>query len=109
VEHLTNRVAAMYLGEIVELTDCETLCQEARHPYTKALLSAVPIPDPHQRGEKIILHGDMPSPINPPTGRKFHPRCPIAQDICSKVAPEARQIGKNVDHRVAYHAVDPID
>ena len=109
VEHLSDRVAVMYLGEIVELTDRDTLYREAQHPYTKALLSAVPIPDPHRRGEKIILQGDVPSPLNPPTGCKFHPRCPIARDICSKVAPGTRQIGKNVDHQVACHAVDPAD
>ncbi len=107
VEHLSDRVAVMYLGEIVELTDRDTLYQKAQHPYTKALLSAVPIPNPHRRGDKIILQGNVPSPLNPPAGCKFHPRCPIAQDICSKAAPTAQQVSGDTDHQVACHAVNP--
>lgn len=107
VEHLRDRVAVMYLGEIIDLTEHDTLYPEAQHPYTKALLSAVPIPDPYRRGKKIILQGDVPSPLNPPTVCKIHPRCPIAQDIYSKIAPTNRQITGNTDQRAACHAVDP--
>ena len=104
VEHLSDRVAVMYLGEIVEITDRDTLYREAQHPYTKALLSAVPVPNPHLRGQKIILQGDVPSPLNPPPGCKFHPRCPIAMDACRTTAPTPIQMRRPVEHLVACHA-----
>lgn len=87
VEHISDRVGVMYLGKMVELTDRESLFRDPLHPYTKALLSAIPIPDPTIRRERIILQGDVPSPINPPSGCNFHPRCPWAIDKCKVDEP----------------------
>ncbi len=87
VEHISDRVGVMYLGKMVELTDRETLFREPMHPYTKALLSAIPIPDPTVHRERIILPGDVPSPINPPKGCNFHPRCPWAIEKCKVTEP----------------------
>jgi oligopeptide transport system ATP-binding protein len=106
VEHISNRVAVMYLGKIAELADAEELYASPRHPYTRALLSAIPIPDPNYQKERIILKGDVPSPINPPSGCYFHPRCPIAKENCKTSAiPELRdtsQAGQN-SHEAACH------
>ncbi|MBV9783656.1 MAG: ATP-binding cassette domain-containing protein [Acidisphaera sp.] len=93
VEHLTHRVAVMYLGKIVELCDRRTLFTRAHHPYTKALLSAVPVPDPLARRERIILRGDVPSPINPPSGCRFHTRCPFVFHRCRIEEPLLRPVG----------------
>ena len=93
VEHLTHRVAVMYLGKIVEIGDRRTLFATPHHPYTKALLSAVPIPDPTKKRDRVILRGDVPSPINPPGGCKFHTRCPLAFNRCRLEEPILRKVG----------------
>ena len=88
VEHISDRVAIMYVGQIVELADEETLFASPRHPYTEALLSAVPKPDPRYQAQKIVLQGEVADPANPPTGCYFHPRCNYAQDICRETCPD---------------------
>jgi peptide/nickel transport system ATP-binding protein len=102
VEHLTHRVAVMYLGKIVELADRRTLFSDPHHPYTRALLSAVPVPDPSVRRERIILKGDVPSPIKPPAGCRFHTRCPYVFDRCRSEEPLLRAIGRAAQ-RAACH------
>ncbi|GED51420.1 MULTISPECIES: ABC transporter ATP-binding protein [Brevibacillus] len=87
VKHISDRIAVMYLGKIVELAERDELFANPRHPYTEALLSAVPIPDPTQRKERIVLQGDLPNPANPPSGCHFHTRCPYVQDVCRQTAP----------------------
>ncbi len=101
VRHISDRVAVMYLGKIVEITDRKSLYEDPQHPYTKALLSAVPIPDPSVEAgrEHVVLGGEVPSPLNPPAGCVFHPRCPIAIAECRKGVPELREI--KPEHRAA--------
>ncbi|MEW5867384.1 MAG: dipeptide ABC transporter ATP-binding protein [Bacillota bacterium] len=101
VKHISDRVAVMYLGKIVELAAKHELYNNPQHPYTEALLSAVPIPDPTKKKQRIILEGDVPSPINPPSGCRFHTRCRYAQEICSKEDPKFIDIGDL--HFVACH------
>ena len=99
VEHISNRVAVMYLGKMVELAEREELFRNAMHPYTQALMSAIPVPGRRVKSGRIILKGDVPSPLNPPGGCRFHPRCPRAEEICSKQEPEFCE--KSKDHWVA--------
>jgi len=106
VEHISSRVAVMYLGNIVELTASAELYEAPRHPYTEALISAVPNTDPDHKSKRIVLEGDVPSPANPPSGCKFHPRCRFARDICSQQTPEWREI--STDHWVACHLTDDL-
>ena len=104
VEHISSRVAVMYLGKIAEIAQGEELYAHPKHPYTKALLSAIPIPDPNHTRDRVILQGDVPSPLNPPSGCFFHPRCPIAQEKCSIDYPELRDVSAwDGTHRAACH------
>ncbi|GKU76543.1 ABC transporter ATP-binding protein [Paenibacillus sp. L3-i20] len=103
VEHLCSRIGVMYLGSMMETASRDELFRNPLHPYTKALLSAVPIPIPKLKRERIVLKGDMPSPANPPSGCKFHTRCPIAKEQCSQEIPQFRHMGG--DHYVACHFV----
>ncbi|AZR73691.1 peptide ABC transporter substrate-binding protein [Anoxybacter fermentans] len=104
VKHISNRVAVMYLGKIVELADKEELYRNPQHPYTQALLSAIPIPDPTIKRERIILEGDVPSPVNPPSGCHFHTRCKYCMDICKVEDPVFKDYGG--EHFVACHLLE---
>jgi peptide/nickel transport system ATP-binding protein/oligopeptide transport system ATP-binding protein len=104
VEHISDRVAVMYLGKIVELAPRKELYCNPLHPYTQALMSAIPIPKPNLERERIILQGEVPSPQNPPAGCRFHPRCPVVIDECSRIEPKF--IDSYTDHWIACHRVE---
>ena len=108
VEHISTRVAVMYLGKVVEMANAEELYAHPKHPYTRALLSAIPIPDPTYQKERIILRGDVPSPISPPEGCYFHPRCPVAKDSCKTGRPELRDLRQPAGdaHDVSCHLAE---
>ncbi|HEY3474643.1 MAG TPA: ABC transporter ATP-binding protein [Anaerolineales bacterium] len=101
VEHVSNRVAVMYLGKMVEMTSREELFRNPLHPYTQALMSAIPVANPRLKRQRTILKGDVPSPLNPPRGCRFHPRCPVAIEICSQQEPAFLEV--TPDHWVACH------
>jgi oligopeptide/dipeptide ABC transporter ATP-binding protein len=101
VRHLSDRVAVMYLGKIVETADCDELFAHPAHPYTRALLSAIPIADPRHKTKRILLGGDVPTPINPPNGCRFHTRCPAAYARCKTEEPQLREVAPG--HKAACH------
>jgi oligopeptide/dipeptide ABC transporter ATP-binding protein len=101
VEHISRRVMVMYLGKIVETADAKTIIREPQHPYTQALISAVPEVDPESKRQRIVLPGDVPSPIHPPPGCPFHPRCPVAEARCKTDVPQLREISSS--HWAACH------
>ena len=101
VKHMSDRIGVMYLGNMVEIADRNSMYAEPLHPYTQALISAIPMPDPRRKKDRIVLEGDVPSPLNPPTGCPFHPRCPAAMAECSQVKPALKEVKPG--HRVACH------
>ena len=109
MRHISDRIIVMYLGKIVEIADKISLFENPQHPYTKALLSAIPVPDPDAKKERIVLKGDVPSPIDPPTGCRFHTRCPFATDKCKKEEPKLRKTGLMMEgHEAACHYMEEI-
>src|SRR5438093_3694955 len=106
VEHISHRVAIMYLGKIVEIATSDKIYSEAKHPYTRALLSAVPMADPERRKERIVLQGDVPSPVHPPSGCTFHPRCAYREAICDQIEPPLDFAGNG--HGVSCHVFGPV-
>lgn len=104
VEHISDRVGVMYLGKLAEVARREELYRNPLHPYTQALLSAIPVPDPRRKRQRIVLKGEVPSPVNPPSGCRFHTRCPLAIDICKQEIPPLEE--KRPDHWAACHLVD---
>ncbi len=107
VEHISDRVAVMYLGKVVEVAGREAIFSQPLHPYTRALLSAIPMPVPGMKKERIILQGDVPSPLNPPSGCRFHPRCPWARPDCADAEPVLRELAPG--HQVACHYAENLE
>ena len=103
VRHISDRVAVMYLGKIVELTDADSIYESPLHPYTRALLSAIPYPDPNKRGKKLELVGEIPSPLYPPNGCRFHTRCPFAESRCRLEEPKLKELAGKEGHLLACH------
>lgn len=109
VRHISDRIIVMYLGKIMEIGDKKSLFENPKHPYTKALLSAIPVPDPDKKKERIVLRGDVPSPIDPPTGCRFHTRCPYATEKCVSDVPELRTtVSMAEEHQAACHYIEEI-
>ncbi len=106
VKHISDRIAIMYLGKIVESGEGESIYRNARHPYTKSLISAIPVPDPHHKQQRQVLKGDVPSPIDPPSGCAFHPRCPVATPECSSMAQTLIPLKQDSRQQVACHLCD---
>ena len=106
VEHISHRVAIMYLGKVVEIAKSDTIYRDAKHPYTRALLSAVPIPDMNMKKERVVLEGDVPSPVNPPSGCTFHPRCAYREAVCSQTEPALEFSADG--HGVSCHVFGPV-
>jgi oligopeptide/dipeptide ABC transporter ATP-binding protein len=100
IRYISERVAVMYLGQLVEVGDAPTIYQQPAHPYTQALLSAIPQPDPERRRKRIVLAGDVPNPEHPPAGCPFHPRCPQAMDRCRTEVPLERNLGTDAKPRL---------
>ncbi|SFP58540.1 ABC transporter ATP-binding protein [Salibacterium halotolerans] len=110
VRHISDRVAVMYLGKIVEIGEKKEIFDNPKHPYTKSLLSAIPVPDPSHKQERIVLKGDVPSPIDPPSGCRFHTRCPFATDKCRDEKPELRKTETMTGtHEAACHYIEDIE
>ena len=107
IKHITNRVAVMYVGKIIEISETASLFKKVKHPYTEALLSAVPIPNPSYKSKKIILSGEIPNPVNPPSGCFFHPRCRYARDKCKEELPTLKDCGNG--HLSACHFANELD
>ena len=105
VKHISDHVAVMYLGKIVEYADADAIYENPLHPYTETLISAIPIPDPTVRGKKRVLTGDVPSPINPPPGCRFQTRCPVVMDMCKTEEPPLTSIDGTEKHWVACHRI----
>ncbi|PPA69725.1 ABC transporter ATP-binding protein [Jeotgalibacillus proteolyticus] len=109
VRHISDRIIVMYLGKIMEISDKKSLFENPQHPYTKALLSAIPVPDPDKKKERIMLKGDVPSPIDPPTGCRFHTRCPYATEKCVTDVPELRTLPHMKEgHQASCHYIEEI-
>jgi oligopeptide/dipeptide ABC transporter ATP-binding protein len=104
VEHISRRILVMYLGQVAELADAKALVRNPKHPYTQALISAVPVLDPASKRQRIVLRGDVPSPIDPPRGCPFHPRCPLAVERCRVEEPALRELAPN--HWAACHLAE---
>jgi len=106
IQHVSDDVAVMYLGKIVEQASADDIYRAPRHPYTRALLSAIPVPDPRRKSQRIVLEGDVPSPVNPPSGCAFHTRCPLVTDRCRAEEPVLKTIDPGSGHEVACHLAE---